>query len=104
MNNRDVYVKKLKAMLDEWNALIDKHQAKANQLEAESKTEYQKQLSDMRSMRDGVDGKISTLEQAGESAWEDLKQGLDNSWDILKASFQKAKSEFDRGYEEGKNA
>jgi len=103
MNSRDAYVQKLKAKLDEWNATIDKLQAKADQTEAESKIKYEKQLADLRAKRKDVDEKILELEQAGESAWEGLKQGLENSWDILKASFTKAKSEFDRGYKEGKN-
>ena len=46
---------------------------------------------------------IAELQQAGESAWEDLKQGLENSWEILKTSLSKAKSEFERGYREGRD-
>ena len=45
-----------------------------------------------------LEDKIAELQQAGDGAWEDLKQGLENSWDILKTSFSKAKSEFERGY------
>jgi chromosome segregation ATPase len=101
-DKKDAYIKKLKAKLDEWNAEIDKIQAKANQAEAETKIVYEKQLADLQSKRNDVDQKISELQQAGESAWEDLKQGLENSWDILKASFTKAKTEFDRGFEVGK--
>jgi hypothetical protein len=101
MNNRDAYVQKLKTKLDEWNATIDKLQAKADQAEAESKIEYEKQLADLRTKLKNVEKKVSEFEHAGESAWEDLKQGLENSWEMLKAGFSKAKSEFDRGYREG---
>ena len=45
---------------------------------------------------------IGELQQTGEEPWEDLKQGLENSWEIFKASFTKAKSEFERGYREGR--
>jgi hypothetical protein len=48
MSNRDAYVRKLKAKLDEWNAEIDKLQAKAELAEAEAKIEYEKQLADLR--------------------------------------------------------
>jgi hypothetical protein len=37
---------------------------------------YEKQLADLQSKRNDVDQKISELQQAGESAWEDLKQDL----------------------------
>ena len=102
MSNRDAYVQKLKAKMEEGNVEIDKLAAKADQAEAESKIEYHKQLEDLRAKRKDVEGKILKLQKAGESAWEDLKQGLENSWEILKTSFSKAKTEFDRGYREGR--
>ena len=101
MSNRDAYVQKMKAKLDEWNATIDKLQAKADQAEAEAKIEHEKQLAGLRTKLKDVEKKVSEFEKAGESAWEDLKQGLENSWEILKAGFSKAKSEFDRSYQEG---
>jgi hypothetical protein len=36
------------------------------------------------------------VQQAGEGAWEDFKQGLDNFWEILNAAFVKAKSRFEQ--------
>jgi len=98
---RDAYVEKLKAQLDEWNADIDKLAAKAAQAEAEANIEYQNQLDDLRTKRDDVRDKLSAIQQAGEGAWEDLKEGLENSWDILKMSFNKAKVEFEKGYKSG---
>jgi len=98
---RDAYVEKLKAQLDEWNADIDKLAAKAAQAEAEAKIEYQNQLDELRAKRDDVRNKLSALQQAGEGAWEDLKEGLENSWEILKMSFKRAKSEFEKGYRKG---
>ena len=95
---RDAYVQKLKAKMDEWNAEIDKLAAKADQADAEAKIEYHKQLEDLRTKRKDLEDNIAELQQAGDGAWEDLKQGLENSWDILKTSFRKAKSEFERGY------
>jgi len=99
---RDAYVQKLKAQLDEWNADINKLEAKADQAEAQAKIEYHKRIADLRARRKEVEDMIGELHQAGEGAWEDLKQGLENSWEILKASFTKAKSEFERGYKEGR--
>ncbi|MBN2033275.1 MAG: hypothetical protein JW836_08370 [Deltaproteobacteria bacterium] len=102
MNHRDAYVQKLKAKMDEWNAEIDKLAAKADQADAELKIKYHKQVEDLRAKRKEVEDKIAELQQAGEGAWEDLREGLENSWEILKTSFTKAKSEFDRGYRKGR--
>jgi len=99
---RDAYVQKLKAQLDEWNADINKLEAKSDQAEAGAKIEYHKRIADLRARLKEVGDKIGELQQTGEGPWEDLKQGLENSWDILKASFTKAKSEFERGYREGR--
>jgi chromosome segregation ATPase len=99
---RDAYLQKLKAKLDEWNAEIDLLAAKADQAEADAKIGYQQRLADLRAKRAEMEAKINDLQQAGEGAWEDLKQGLDNSWQILKTSFKRAKSEFERGYREGR--
>lgn len=99
---RDTYVQKLKPELDEWNAGMDKLAAKADQAEAEAKIRYYKELEDLRAKRRDLEDKIAQLQQAGEGAWEDLKQGLENSWEILKTSFTRAKSEFERGYREGR--
>jgi predicted chitinase len=98
---RDAYVGKLKAQLDEWNTDIDKLAAKAAQAEAKAKIEYQNQLDDLRAKRDDVRDKLLAMQQAGEGAWEDLKEGLENSWEILKMSFNKAKTEFEKGYKKG---
>lgn len=98
---RDAYVEKLKTQLDEWNADMDRLAAKAAQAEAATKIEYQNQLDDLRVKRDDVRDKLSAVEQSGEGAWEDLKVGLENSWEIWKMSFNKAKSEFEKGYQKG---
>jgi hypothetical protein len=99
---RDAYVQKLKARIDEWNAEIDKLATKANQADAEAKIEYHKKLEGLQAKRKDVEDKVAKLQQAGEGAWEDLKQGLENSWEIFKTSITKAKSEFERGYRRGR--
>lgn len=93
---RDAYVQKLKAKMDEWNAEIDKLKARADQAEAEAKIEYHQQIEDLREKRKEVEDKIAEVQQAGEGAWEDLRQGLENSWEILKAAFARAKSRFEK--------
>ena len=98
---RDAYVEELKTQLDEWNAEIDKLAAKAAQAGATGKIEYQNQLDELQAKRDDVRDKLLTVQQAGDGAWEDLKEGLENSWEILKMSFNRAKTNFENGYKKG---
>jgi hypothetical protein len=97
-----VYVEKLIAKLDEINAEMEKLAEKAGKEDTKAKIKYQKQLEDLRAKRKDVVEKLAELRQAGESAWEDLKHGLENTFEILKTSFSKAKTEFERGYREGR--
>jgi hypothetical protein len=99
---RDTYMKTLKAKLDEWNAEIGKLAEKVEQTDIDAKIEYQKQLEDLRARLKDLDDKITPMQQVDEGGWEDLKQGIENSWEILKISISKAKSEFERGYKEGR--
>lgn len=99
---RDAYVQKLKAKVDEWNADIDKLAAKADQSEADAKISYQEQLEEMRAKRQELEEKIADLQNAGESAWEEIKQGVESSWEVWKASFSRAKTAFEQGYQEGR--
>ncbi|MBN1277161.1 MAG: hypothetical protein JXA35_06685 [Deltaproteobacteria bacterium] len=91
---RDAYVQKMKAKMDEWNADIDKLEAKAAQAKAESKIEYEKQLEDLRAKRSDMEYKLTELKQAGDSAWEDLKTGIELAWDSFSDSVKSAVSRF----------
>ena len=55
---RDAYVQKLKAQLDEWNADINKLEAKSHQAEAGAKIEYHKRIADLRERLKEVGDKI----------------------------------------------
>jgi uncharacterized coiled-coil DUF342 family protein len=99
---REAYVQELKALMDELNAEIDKLEARADRAKAEVSLKYLQQVEDLREKRKEVEDQAAKLQQAGEGAWEDLKQGVEDSWKILKTSFKKAKSEFERGYREGR--
>ena len=99
---RDAYVQQLKAKMKEWREEIDRLSAIAEQAEAQAKIEYQKRADELENNRKDFENKIAAVQQAGESSWEDLKEGVDSSWKILKMSLSEAKSEFERGYKEGK--
>ena len=48
MSERDAYVEKMKAKLDEWNAEIDRLEAKARGAEADARLRYNKQIESLR--------------------------------------------------------
>lgn len=91
---KEEFVRKMHAKLDEWNAEIDALKAKADQAEAEARSEYHKQLEALRSKRDEARGKLNELESAGESAWQDLKAGVELAWESVSEAVRSATSRF----------
>jgi DNA mismatch repair ATPase MutS len=98
---RDAYIHKLKAMLDEWNAEIDRLAAKEDKAGANAKIEYHKKLDELRAKREDIEARIEAMQKAGEDAWEDLKFDLESSWEFLREGLSIFKSEFQKGYRQG---
>ena len=94
MKNKDAYVQKLHAKIDEWNADIDKLKAKAAQLEADSRIEYQKQIDALKTKRNEIENKLSELSRSGEGAMEDIKAGIDRAWEAMNEAIKSATSRF----------
>lgn len=96
MSKRDAYIQKLHAKIDEWNADIDKIVAKAQQVEADSKIEYQQQIDGLKRQRREVENKLADLKRSGEDAWEDVQSGLDLALESMNEAISSAMSRFRR--------
>lgn len=94
MSKRSEYVEKMKTKLDEWNADIDKLEARAKIAEAELKTDYQEQIAVLKRQRDEAKVKLKTLESASDEAWEDIKTGVEMAWSSLNSAVNSALSRF----------
>lgn len=94
MEDKDAYIQKLHARLDEWNAEIDKLRAKADKAKAESRIEYQNQIESLRQSRNEAEKKVAELHEAGEGAWEDLKSGVQLAWDAMEQAIKSARTRF----------
>ena len=91
---RDEYVEKLKSKIDDWNRDIDKLQAKADQMAADTRVKYQKQIADLKAKQKEVKDNMDKLQKAGAEAWVDLKAGMNSAWKALGESVKSAKSKF----------
>jgi uncharacterized coiled-coil DUF342 family protein len=94
MTDKDAYVQKLHAKLDEWNAEIDKLKAKADQAQAASHVEYQKQIENLQQKRKEVESKIEEVAGAGDGALEELKSGVQGAWDSMEQALKAARTKF----------
>jgi hypothetical protein len=91
---RDAYVEEMKVKLDQWNAGMDKFQVKANQATADVLADYKYHLERIKAKRGEFEVKMSELKAAGETAWEDLKSGVESSWQTMGDALHAAKSKF----------
>lgn len=92
MKDKDAYIQKLHARLDEWNADIDRLKAKADKIEAESRLEYQKQIKNLRNKHRKAEQSLAKVREAGEDAWKDLRSGLQVAWDAMEEAIKSARS------------
>jgi len=94
MTERDQYIEKTKAKIDQWNADIDRMKARAEEVGADARIEYQKRLDEMRAQRDEAEAQLKTLREASDDAWRDMKAGFDKAWDNISGAFDSAMARF----------
>jgi predicted nucleic acid-binding Zn-ribbon protein len=94
MSEREQYVEKAKARIDQWTAEIEKMKAKVDETEADAKIEAQEQLDDAREQRDEAEVKLKEMREAGDDAWEDMKAGFDTALGSISDAFNSAMSQF----------
>ena len=94
MLDKDLYIQKLHARLDQWNANIDKLRAKADKAEAGVRQEYFKQIEYLQGRKKEAEAKLAEMRAAGGDAWEDLKIGVGMAWDAMEEAIKSATSRF----------
>lgn len=94
MSERDAYVAKLKAMLDEWNAELTRHEARMRGAQADARLRYEQQISELKSNRDAAARKMRELQDASADAWDSLREGAQTAWDTMAQSLKDASERF----------
>ena len=100
MSNREEYIRKMQAKLEEWNADIDTLTVKAGEVTADVKHEYREQIESLKEKQAEVRQKIEELQQTGESAWGDLKSGIGVAWTDMGKAIDSASSRFNTNKKE----
>ena len=94
MDTKDEFVRKLHSKLDQCKNEIDALVAKVDQTEEQVKTEFRQQIEALHSKRDEVHRQLYELEQASESAWEDMKLGIEIAVGDISEAINSAISRF----------
>ncbi|WP_420403883.1 coiled coil domain-containing protein [Nisaea sp.] len=94
MSDRDHYIEKAKARIEQWNAEIAKMKARADEAEADAKIDFRRQLDEMRAERDKAEARLTELRDASDKAWDDVKSGFEKAWDDISAAFDSARTRY----------
>jgi len=97
MQDKKSYLEMLADQLREWDTEIDELKVKAHLAKADAKDELQKQIEELRAKKEAAQGKLKQLQDAGDEAWDDIKDGVEKSWTELKGAFRSAMSKFTDG-------
>ncbi|MGR5144024.1 hypothetical protein ACQKPX_20430 [Photobacterium sp. DNB23_23_1] len=92
--DRKELINNLHKKLLNWNEDIDKLEVKAQHASGEAKRDLEKTLTELKQRKEEAKAKITDLQHASDSAWEEIKKGADEALDSLKRSFESAKSKF----------
>lgn len=94
MNNRDEYVEKLKAQLDQWYSQMATWEAATRGTTAEAKIELEKQVGIMKSRADDLVYRMELLKGASADAWQEVARGADEARKTMQDAFEKARFHF----------
>ena len=94
MDNRDEYVEKLKAQLDQWNSQMATWDAATREATAEAKIELEKQVAIMKSRADDLVFRMELLKGASADAWQEIARGADEACKTMQDAFEKARFRF----------
>jgi len=83
MSDKKLYQQKMKAQLDEWSAEIDKLEAQASGVSADIQLKLNKQVKALKDKVSENRKKLDKIDEAGEDAWNSIKQGIENAWDAM---------------------
>jgi chromosome segregation ATPase len=88
--DRTQFVETLKAKIDEWNAEIDKLEARMRQESAEQRAEYEKRMEEVRAQRDRATEELRRHREESEAEWEKRRVEAERAWDDIREGFRRA--------------
>ncbi|HQV88852.1 MAG TPA: hypothetical protein PKY67_09065 [Nitrosomonas sp.] len=83
MSTKEAYKQKVEAEVELAQAKLAELRAVAKGCAADARIKYDQQIEELEQKVDTTKTKLKALADAGEDAWEHLKDGVDNAWSTL---------------------
>jgi hypothetical protein len=94
MELREDYQMQMEKQLNEWKAQTERFKASADQIAANSKAQYDKQLESLRAAQTNAWENFYKLKDASESTWAEFKTHMDKAGGEVKAAFERMTTSF----------
>ncbi|MCJ7499243.1 coiled coil domain-containing protein [bacterium] len=91
--DRKAYIDKMAAKLKAWDDEVQKLEGKADMAKAEVKAKYHEQINELRVKKEAAQQQLEKIQGASKVAWEELKEGIEQSWKILGDSVKSARDQ-----------
>ena len=86
---REDYQTLMEKQLNEWKVQIERFKAGAEQVEARTKVQYEKNLETLRATQADAWESFSKLKNANESAWAEFKAHMEKSGGEVRAAVER---------------
>jgi len=86
MGNRREYIEKMAARLKDLESEIRELEVIADKAMAEVKAEYQEEINELFLKKEAVQNKLLKIREVTGNAWEDMKAGVEMSWEAFQDS------------------
>jgi hypothetical protein len=96
VSEKDKYVEKRKKQIDKLTTELTDLETKIStaDLESKAKLEHKKIIADLSLKRDEARVKLAEIQAAGDTRWEEIKDGLEGVWTSIKYGVEKVKTKF----------
>lgn len=86
MSTKEAYKQKIEAELELAQAKLAELTAQAKISTADVRIAYAKQIDELEQGIDTTKAKLKELGEAGDEAWEQLKEGVESGWSTIRAA------------------
>lgn len=91
---REEYQKDMEARLSALGAELDKLKARANEVGAGAREQYEERMAALRSQMANAQEHLRELQQSSGEAWDSLKSGFEKAWNDLQQAVAQARERF----------
>jgi len=94
MEEKTTYKKKVEEKLKRFSETVGELTGKTENLQEDAKAEFHQQIESLHAKQGTVRSKLEKLEDAGDDALDDLKEGIEEAWKDLKGALDSAIARF----------